>query len=100
MSCTEVSASGTISTRQPRAEVAKRQTQWTQNPPCASTCGFKSRPRHQILSADSAHLLAKAALALKSPREDRVRPWLNFDHPVKKSLPKRLSEWSHSNGEA
>src|SRR5260370_1263559 len=29
------------------AEVAKRQTQRTQNPPCASTCGFKSRARHQ-----------------------------------------------------
>jgi hypothetical protein len=29
------------------AEVAKRQTQWTQNPPWATTCGFKSRPRHQ-----------------------------------------------------
>jgi len=30
-----------------RAEVAKRQTQRTQNPPSASSCGFKSRPRHQ-----------------------------------------------------
>src|SRR6266849_4321148 len=29
------------------AEVAKRQTQRTQNPPSASSCGFKSRPRHQ-----------------------------------------------------
>src|SRR5215470_956215 len=28
------------------AEVAKRQTQWTQNPPGAIPCGFKSRPRH------------------------------------------------------
>jgi hypothetical protein len=30
------------------AEVAKRQTQWTQNPPSERTCGFKSRPRHQM----------------------------------------------------
>src|ERR1019366_9245378 len=29
------------------AEVAEWQTQRTQNPPCASMCGFKSRPRHQ-----------------------------------------------------
>ena len=30
------------------AEVAEWQTQRTQNPPCASMCGFKSRPRHQF----------------------------------------------------
>ena len=29
------------------AEVAKRQTQWTQNPPWVTTWGFKSPPRHQ-----------------------------------------------------
>ena len=28
------------------AEVAKRQTQWTQNPPWVTTWGFKSPPRH------------------------------------------------------
>jgi hypothetical protein len=28
------------------AEVAEWQTQRTQNPPWATTCGFKSRPRH------------------------------------------------------
>jgi hypothetical protein len=32
------------------AEVAKWQTQRTQNPPSLRTCGFKSRPRHQKTS--------------------------------------------------
>src|SRR5208282_2998275 len=35
------------------AEVAEWQTQRTQNPPCASTCGFKSRPRHQKITLQS-----------------------------------------------
>jgi hypothetical protein len=29
------------------AEMAEWQTQWTQNPPWATTCGIKSRSRHQ-----------------------------------------------------
>ena len=33
------------------AEVAKRQTQWTQNPPWATTWGFKSPPRHHWTDA-------------------------------------------------
>ena len=31
----------------PRARVAEWQTQWTQNPPRAISCGFNSRPGHQ-----------------------------------------------------
>jgi hypothetical protein len=33
----------------PRARVAEWQTQWTQNPPRAISCGFNSRPGHQRL---------------------------------------------------
>jgi len=38
---------GEDSGSRPSAEVAKRQTQWTQNPPWVTTWGFKSPPRHQ-----------------------------------------------------
>src|SRR5260370_40773294 len=31
----------------------------TQNPPCASTCGFKSRPRHQKKCLFDGHLAAR-----------------------------------------
>jgi hypothetical protein len=57
------------------AEVAKRQTQWTQNPPWVTTWGFKSPPRHQNFSPTVLRFLPRATW-LSTPRSNQDRPWL------------------------
>src|SRR5262249_15990639 len=58
------------------AEVAKRQTQWTQNPPGAIPCGFKSRPRHHS-NASTVHLSLASALWRYHPNPPPTSP-----HPL------------------
>src|SRR5438874_12049676 len=58
----------------PRARVAEWQTQWTQNPPRAISCGFNSRPGHQTNVAHATRCLCQGSpdFAYFPPRQTEL----------------------------
>src|ERR1022692_3921552 len=68
----------------PRAEVAKRQTQWTQNPPWATTWGFKSPPRHHRILLKFKHLARRGhpTRIARGGRNGRIVTVLSLFVPV------------------
>ncbi len=60
--------------------MAKRQTQWTQNPPWVTTWGFKSPPRHQSLQEFPVSRPPISIPPDVKSAQDRLRSYVMFNN--------------------